>query len=208
MELIFVRHPETTYNAAGNRYCGRTDAPLNDLGLQQVEALQNYFADRHVTAMWCSPLTRARTCAEAVAETCDAPLHVSEHFTEFDFGAWEGMRPKEIRAQTPDLWAHWNAGMPHASPPEGEQAIEVYKRAVRGLYEMVDEVSKIQDDKRKTVVIVSHDQVIRLLFTHFLGLPYWYFRRLGAPKNASLSRVRGNGTNKGWRIQAYSHTIM
>lgn len=200
LQLILIRHPESNYNAGGNRYCGRTDAPLSDEGKRQVERLVRHFSEERVDAVWSSPLTRALTCAERIAEVQGLKVRVSEYFTEFDFGAWEGMRPADIAQAYPEAWQRWNGGHPFGGPPGGERPIDVYHRVVRGLEELV----AAGGDK---VVLVCHDQVIRMLFTFFLNMPYHRWRALGQPKNASLSRVRtaqGGGT---WHMIAYSQEV-
>lgn len=39
-KLILIRHGETDYNLQ-NKYCGFTDPPLNEPGIQQSESLVN-----------------------------------------------------------------------------------------------------------------------------------------------------------------------
>lgn len=202
MELILLRHPETTYNASSNRYCGRTDAPLSAEGLKQVEALRTHLARVELTAVWSSPLRRARRCAEAIAAEHGLAVQLSDAFVEFDFGAWEGLRTDEIRERYPDHWQRWNASHPDAVPPGGEHPLDVYRRVVRGLNDLATQYPE------GTVLLVTHDQVIRMAFTFFLGLPYYRWRELGQPANGSLCRVDCDVRRGRWRMVAYNHTVL
>lgn len=201
MELILIRHPQTTYNASANRYCGRTDAPLSERGLEQMERLRTHFVSEKLTAVWSSPLSRARQCAEAIASSHGIEVHVSDYFIEYDFGKWEGLRSDEIAERDPGLWAGWNSAHPFAGPPGGEQPIDVYARVVRGLKEIVSQHS---DGK---VLLVTHDQVIRMLYTFFLGIPFFRWRQLGQPANGSLCRVSWNPSTGTWRLAAYNQRL-
>ena len=200
MHLIFIRHPVSTYNDGGNRYCGRTDAPLSEEGLRQVDRLVQHFATEPVDAVWSSPLRRALVCAERIAAVQGHTVRVNEAFTEFDFGEWEGIRPPQIAEAYPEVWHKWNAGHPFCGAPGGERAVDVYYRAVRGLEEVVAAGGE-------KAVVVCHDQIIRMLFTFFLNLPYHRWRQLGQPKNASLCRVRMSGGGEAWHMVAYSQEV-
>lgn len=202
MDLILVRHPETTYNAAANRYCGRTDAPLSEKGHEQVAALAHHFQGVALSAVWSSPLSRARVCAEAIAHTKGLPVRTSDDFIEFDFGEWEGLRPQEIDERYADLWKRWNEAHPFAAPPGGELPVDVYARVVRGLRQMTAEYSG-----KETVLLVAHDQVIRMTFTFFLGMPFYQWRQLGQPKNGSICRVRADLSRGSWHMVSYSQVI-
>ncbi len=57
--LALIRHGETIWNAE-NRYAGSTDIPLSPRGLEQAERLANWASSAHLTAIWVSPLLRAR----------------------------------------------------------------------------------------------------------------------------------------------------
>lgn len=200
MQLILIRHPETDYNAGGNRYCGRTDASLSDEGLRQVERLADHFSREQVDAVWSSPLSRALICAERIAQVQGLEVRVNEAFTEFDFGEWEGMRAVDIAETYPEAWRRWNTGHPFGGPPGGERPIDVYHRVVRGLEQLVEAGGE-------KVVLVAHDQVIRMLFTFFLNWPYHRWRQLGQPKNGSLSRVRVSQDRGTWHMVAYSQEV-
>ena len=58
-ELWLIRHAETEWAKAG-RHTGRTDIPLTDDGRAAARALRPRVADHPFTAVFVSPLSRAR----------------------------------------------------------------------------------------------------------------------------------------------------
>lgn len=65
--LILVRHGQSTWNAQG-RIQGWADPPLDDTGQEQARRLaQRLAAEEHtISALYSSPLLRARQTAEAL----------------------------------------------------------------------------------------------------------------------------------------------
>ena len=82
MALYVARHGQTQWNAE-NRICGRTDLPLNEVGLQQASALAEKAADCHLDVIVASPMLRARQTAELLFP--DRPHIIMEGLRETDF---------------------------------------------------------------------------------------------------------------------------
>jgi broad specificity phosphatase PhoE len=57
-DVLLVRHGETVWHAE-NRYAGTTDVALTDHGREQARALGGWARDAGLSALWCSPLSRA-----------------------------------------------------------------------------------------------------------------------------------------------------
>ena len=45
LNIYLLRHGQTAWNADGNRYCGRTDLPLTELGLEQARLASEQLKD-------------------------------------------------------------------------------------------------------------------------------------------------------------------
>ena len=90
-QLIFIRHGSTAGNLE-KRYIGRTDEPLCELGVRQIEALkaENFHGD----FLFCSPMLRTRQTA-AILFTQQSVTFV-EDFRETDFGIFEGKTAAEL----------------------------------------------------------------------------------------------------------------
>src|ERR1700735_4491235 len=99
MNILLVRHGETAWNREG-RYQGRTDIPLSEAGVAQVAALGARLASIPIARAIASPLSRARTTAEAVLDapgrTARAPLALDPGLMEISHGAWEGQLSADV----------------------------------------------------------------------------------------------------------------
>ena len=62
MTVYLARHGQTVWNAQ-ERYQGRLDSPLTDVGRAQAEATAETMGDRGIERLLCSPLGRARAVA-------------------------------------------------------------------------------------------------------------------------------------------------
>jgi probable phosphoglycerate mutase len=85
----FLRHGETDWNAEG-RSQGRTDIPLNDVGLLQAERAAVALKGRGIATIVTSPLSRARRTAEIVNAALHLPLSTDDDLMEVSFGSEEG----------------------------------------------------------------------------------------------------------------------
>src|SRR5437870_4488369 len=86
--FVLVRHGE----ARGNRelrYLGSSDVALTALGQEQARRLARALCGFPLTAIYTSPLTRARETAQAIAAATGLDVDVRSDLREGDFGAWE-----------------------------------------------------------------------------------------------------------------------
>lgn len=103
-EILFIRHFRTPWNASG-RLQGRRDMPLDDpLGPDDLASLSRnraHLADHSFSAVWTSPLLRARQTA-ALHGFDTAQSH--DDLAELSFGAWEGQTWADLHAAHPGTW--------------------------------------------------------------------------------------------------------
>lgn len=164
--LLFVRHGETDWNAAG-RLQGRRDTSLNPRGRRQAEiagrTLAGLGARPHALRWLASPLSRTRLTMEIMraAMGLDPADYVTDaRLAEISFGRWEGMTWKEIRACAPQAHAARKASPWTFTPPGGESYAAVAARLAPLLAELAGDA-----------VIVSHGGVARALLALACGLP-------------------------------------
>src|SRR3979411_2161377 len=90
MRLFALRHGATDYSRdrrlAGSRY-----ASLPTEGRGQPEAMAQSLAGTGVSAVYTSPLERARVCAELIAKPHRLGTRVAPDFREMAFGGWGGI---------------------------------------------------------------------------------------------------------------------
>jgi broad specificity phosphatase PhoE len=116
----FLRHGETEWNAQGLSQ-GSVDIPLNPTGLAQASSAANLLRNRGIATIVSSPLIRARTTAEIVANALDLPLSIDGGLREVAFGAQEGQK---MSAWFPE----WIAG--NWTPPGAETFAGLRRRVV------------------------------------------------------------------------------
>jgi len=115
--IIIVRHGRTEFNATG-RLQGRTDNPLDEVGLAQAEVVARYLQPELLpdTLFICSPLLRARQTATAIVERAGSSYEIDERWIELDYGAYEGLRQAEVPA---NVWREWRSDSDFAAHTRG-----------------------------------------------------------------------------------------
>ncbi|MEV4741058.1 histidine phosphatase family protein [Streptomyces sp. NPDC049555] len=173
--ILLARHGQTEWSLSG-KHTGRTDIPLLDEGRRGAKLL----GERLHRAPWdglpdvevrTSPLLRAK-------ETCDLAGFGDratpwDALLEWDYGAYEGMTPDEIKAGRPD-WLIWRDGV-----PEGETIAQVSARA--------DEVVAWARSADRDVLVFAHGHILRTIAARWLGEEAFFASRIRlAPTSLSV----------------------
>ncbi|HEX6741036.1 MAG TPA: histidine phosphatase family protein [Sphingomicrobium sp.] len=147
------------------------DVPLSDLGLRQAEAAGRWFAalprDERPEIVLSSPYVRARQTAEMICKAgalAGGPARavVDERLREREFGIFDRLTTKGIRARHPQEAAHrTRLGKFYHRPPGGESWADVILR----LRSMLNTLNLHYSDRR--VLVVCH-QVVVLCFRYIL----------------------------------------
>ena len=141
----FLRHGETDWNAEG-RSQGRTDIPLNTIGVAQAARAAQAMVGRDVATIVASPLGRALKTAEAVALALHLPIETDDDLMEVAFGTEEG----KVMG---DWYDDWISG---TFTPEGAETFAgLGARAVAAVNRATA--------KRGPVLIVAHGALFRAL---------------------------------------------
>ena len=171
LSVYLLRHSETTYNADGNRYCGRTDATLTNKGIKQATNVFNKLKDEKFDAVYSSPLSRALITAQIATESKD--VQTDERIIEVDFGAWEGKTREEFINEAPPLWEAWvNDPAKAKAGGTGETGDQVIERVNAFFDEM------LKKHENQTIVVVAHNGINRLYMAHKLGMELKNYRRI------------------------------
>jgi broad specificity phosphatase PhoE/ribonuclease HI len=161
---LLLRHGQTALSVE-RRFAGRGDVPLTDIGRQQAAAAAARLAARGgIDVVICSPLSRARETAEAVAVASHAPLAVDDDLAETDFGEWEGLTFGEAMKQWPAETSAWMAST-DVAPPGGESLAGAARRALAALDRL------LRDHAGQTAVVVSHVTPIKTIICRALLAP-------------------------------------
>ena len=183
MKLILIRHGQTVWNTQ-MRTQGRTDIPLDDTGRSQAERVALRLADIPLDAIYCSPLSRARDTAAAIAQPHG--MEVLEHplLMERDFGIWEGEPFQMLIEKYPEGIRQWERDPVAYTPQDAEPLSDMLARCISFLEEMRGHHTDVD-----TVLIVSHSIPLRLMVAHLIGLEP---RRIHSIRldNAAYTEVR------------------
>lgn len=121
--VALLRHGDTAWSAEG-RIQGRSDPPLSDAGRAAVKSLRLPAACRGMRIV-TSPLAR---CVETAA-LLGAPQAARERLiSEMSWGAWEGRRLEELRAELGEAMRANEARGLDFRPEGGESPREVLAR--------------------------------------------------------------------------------
>lgn len=200
MRIILVRHGETAWNAEG-RLQGHLDIPLAESGRQQAACLASRLADQPITRAVVSTLSRARQTAEIALGTRASLLAFDPGLRELNHGAWEGLKITEVAERFSESSRAWRE-TPHLARPDGgetlqevlERAWPVLARGCKGL------------QAEDTLLVVTHDIVVRVILARVLGLPHsqvWRFRL--APTSVTLLEGAGPDALSVLRVNDASH---
>jgi broad specificity phosphatase PhoE len=172
--IYLMRHGETAENACrpfvlqGNGVNG----PLNEIGLRQAQSLAATLAQTSFTAIYSSPMLRARQTAQFLADPRQISLEPSPALEEVNVGRWMKMSWAQIKDQYPAEAKTFLAN-PGAVPYlGGESYLDVQARALPAL----DAIAR--QHLGETIAIVAHNVVNKAILSHALKLPISQARSL------------------------------
>ena len=128
--------------------------PLNPTGMAQAAAAAQLLRQRGIASIVSSPLSRARTTAEAVGAALNLPVAFLDDLQEVCFGVHEGT------LQHAAWFTDWISGK--ATPEGAESFAELRTRAVAGVTEALSHPAP--------VLVVAHGALFRALRAE-MGLP-------------------------------------
>ena len=191
--FYLVRHGESEANAA-RRFAGQSDSPLTARGRRQAKTVAKELAKVKFDKVVSSDLSRTRDTAEIIARAQGVPVEIVPELREIDVGDRTGQTFDEV------------AGLPEwkengfVAWPGGETLDQVLARTLAAIDRLAGE------NPGRTILVVGHGGVNRILLSHFLGiLPR--LERTPAT-NTSISVVVTDGkTHKVERLFAADHLV-
>ena len=160
--LYLARHGATQLTAEG-RFAGSVGVDLSDEGRWQAAQLGERLRDEAITAIYCSPLSRAADTAAIVAEPCRLVPVARDGLREISHGHWESLTRSEVEERFASEYAAWEEDPFTFAPSGGESGVAVLARALPTIREIVT------SHLGERVLVVSHKATIRLLLSSLLG---------------------------------------
>ncbi len=173
LDLILVRHGRTAWNQEA-RFRGRMDLALDEVGLCQAHAAAQAIRSRWPAAacIYTSPLRRAQQTAAPIAEALGLVARPCEELVDVDYGEWTGLSLAEVQERDPERYRLWRTWPQEFHFPQGESLLQVQAR-LQALLERL-----LQEYAGRTVILVGHMVVNRVLLCTLLGLDLGFSRRL------------------------------
>ncbi len=170
IKLFLVRHGRTIWNKE-QIFRGTKDVPLDEVGKQEAQLVGERLKDEVITAVFSSPLSRAKETAEAIARFHRVEVQCLAGFNDLHFGEWEGMHHKEVKERYPDLYQEWLKTPHQVCFPGGEGLDEVRSRAMEAIEDIITR------HPQGAVVLTSHRVVLKVVICALLGLDnsrFWH----------------------------------
>jgi len=168
--IIMVRHGKTP--STGKLLPGRAAGlHLSDIGQSEaVEVAKRLSKLNKVSAIYSSPLERARETAAPIGKILDKKININKGLLECDFGKWTGKELGKLM-KLPE-WSTVQRAPSTFRFPNGESFTEMQNRMVSTL-----------DDLRKAhpggvVICVSHADPIKAAVAHAMGTHLDLFQRI------------------------------
>ncbi len=166
--IYLVRHGQTAWNKE-EIFRGRTDIPLDESGLKQADLVGQYFKGMEIHAIYSSPLSRALQTAQKIAQFHNLKVQPLQGIIDMSFGKWQGRPHQEIRENDKETYRQWRDEPHLVRLPGGEGLDDVRVRAMASLEEV------IRNHPGKTLVLVSHRVICKVLICAILGLDNSHF---------------------------------
>ena len=179
LDVFLLRHGQTEWNADGNRYCGRTDIPLTDVGVRQAETVREQLTGVLFDGVYSSPLERAYRTAQLASDVKD--VIKDARLIEADFGNWEGKTKEQFIDEDPASWREWmNNPLTAKAGGTGETGSDIIRR--------VDDFfrSAHKNHRGGRILVVAHNGINRLYLAFKLGMDVKHYRRI-VQENSSVT---------------------
>ena len=189
--FYFVRHGESEGNAA-RVFTGQTDSPLTARGRQQAHVVGRELAKVKFDRIVSSDLSRTRDTARVIAKPHGIEVEVVPELREIDVGDRTGKtfdETKGLPSWSDDGFVAW---------PGGETLEEVLSRTLGAIERLT------RESPGKTILVVGHGGVNRILLSHFLGILPRLDRTPGGNTNISVVHTDGK-THTVERLFATEH---
>lgn len=170
MKLILTRHGHVD-GIDPERFRGRTDLPLTELGRGQVKAVAARIAALWTpAAIYTSPMSRCVATGDAIAQACGVERRILDDLNDLDYGLWQWETYEAVSRAWPEQFAAWKS-TPHLIRfPDGDSLQDLVARTANAVRFVLSRHAA------ETVVLVGHDSVNRALLLQLLDQPlsaYW-----------------------------------
>ena len=181
--IIFLRHGQAENNVK-RILAGRTDGVhLTKTGIEQAERIAKYLNPLDISAIYSSPIERAKHTAEIVAENNSLDYQLDDRLTEIDMGKFTLMNYDDMFAKHGNVFLKFYQN----DPAIAEHRVETFPNVRKRVLDIVDYVVKKHGNQN--VVLVTHMDPIKSILSVVMDLkPKTLFELVIA--NASFTIIK------------------
>jgi len=162
--IYLVRHGKIQLPDDQRRYIGHLDLPLDETGIKQAHCLQRQLESAHITAAYCSDLSRSRRTAEIIVLDKNVPVFVRQDLREIHLGQWEGLSFADIEQRFPDEFRKRGSDIVHYRVPGGESFDDCNNRILTAFHDILE-------TSTGNIVIIGHAGVNRIILCYCMRVP-------------------------------------
>ena len=158
-QIIFLRHGQAKNNT-DRILAGRTEGiPLTETGIKQAEHTAEFLQHMNISAVYSSPIQRAKHTAEIVGKHNSLDVTIDERLIELDMGKFTGMPYDEI------INSHGNVFMKfyNGELEIAHNGVETFSDVKKRVLGIVDHV--IENHPDENVVLVTHMDPIKAMLS-------------------------------------------
>ncbi len=165
MKLYFVRHGESEANI--QHVISNRESPfgLTEQGRGQAATLAKKLKEVPITAIYSSPVLRARETVEILSRSFHLPYQVTEALREYDCGVLEERSDAESWRLHSEIAEDWTLNHNYLRKPEGgEDYLDIKKRFIPFVKGFAQNRLHSQDH----ILFVSHGGLLQLMLPEVL----------------------------------------
>ena len=182
-QIIFLRHGQAKNNTE-RILAGRTEGvPLTDTGIKQAEHTAQLLADMNISAIYSSPIERAKHTAEIAGKHNSLDVTIDDRLNELDMGKFTGMPYDDIFKSHGNVFMKFYNGELEIA----HNGVETFPDVKKRILGIVDHIIEKHPDEN--VLLVTHMDPIKAMLSTVIDLsPTNLFELIIA--NASLNIFR------------------
>ena len=181
--IIFLRHAQAENNTK-RILAGRTEGvPLTKTGIEQAERISEYLKPLDISAIYSSPIERARHTAEIVAKNNSLDYELDDRLTEIDMGKFTLVNYDDLLAKYGNVFLKFYEN----DPVIAEHKVETFPEVKERILDMVTHI--VKKHKNENVILVTHMDPIKSMLSIVMDLkPKTLFELIIV--NASLTIIK------------------
>ena len=165
--FYIIRHADKEIGDFYNPVLRHQDQPISAKGQQDATKLYSFLADKPISAIYVSAYQRTGQTIEYAAQQLGLVPEVDDRLNEIANGYIDGLDEQEFKERFPEAWKAYIERKYDFRFPGGETGEEARIRIMNFLTEKMDRHNS------ESIVIVTHEGLIRILMCAIMGLPVY-----------------------------------